>query len=356
MKLCLITDTHFGIKSDAKIFHTYKKKVLDNLILPEIYQRLDMRKLDKIVHLGDAWDRRTGVNFSTLNFAIDNFFEPLRNIPMDMIVGNHDTFYKNTNSLNSSSLLLSDFSNITIYSDATEVEDCLYVPWITQENYEETFKQINATDKKYVLGHLEITGYTMFRGAICEHGLNSELFNKFKMVMSGHFHTKNSKSNIHYLGCPWDLIFTDADDVKGIHFFDTETGQLECINNPYKIFNKYTYDDSSATMIEDVLLSEQTYEDIRDTFVKIYVKGKTNPVYFDRYCEKMNDASPASVNYIEEYQDTQQLEGVASLTEDTLNIIKKSIDDYADLIPQEENKKRLENLLSDLYIEALNCD
>jgi len=352
MYLALISDTHFGIKSDSKLFYDYQKKVMDNLILPELDRRKD--RITKIVQFGDLTDKRSSINFNTLQFMKNEFFEKIKNFKIDLILGNHDCYFKNTNSLNSPSLLLkNDYPNLTVYESATEVDGLLYVPWITAENSEDTLKLIKKSRSKILFGHLEIEGYTMFKGAVCDHGLNSDLFHKFEIVMSGHFHTKSNKGNIHYLGSPWDLIFTDTEDIKGIHFYDTETGELEFVQNPYKIFNKYTYDDTYASDLSEVLLRDETYGNLRNTFVKVYVRNKTNPVFFDRYCERLTEASPAAINYIEEFPDVQQLENVASLSEDTLSIIKKSIDDYSDLIPQAESKLKLENLLSKLYIEAL---
>lgn len=350
MKIALITDTHFGIKSDSPIFYQYFDKFLDNVFFPEI----DRRGITKIIHLGDVFDRRKTVNFNTLTWARNSFFDRIEErATMDIILGNHDTYYKNTNNVNSPDLLLSDYNNIRIFEETYEEDNLIYVPWLTEENSKDSLKVIANSKANILLGHLAVKGFSMFKGAICDHGLSSDIFHNYDLVLSGHFHLKNDSSNIYYLGCPWDLMFTDVDDIKGFHILDTEDASLEFIQNPYKLFNKLFYDDSNVSSIKDVFLSQKKYDELKDTFVKVIIKSKTNPIYFDRYVEKLTEANPYSTIYAEQFLEIESSEEVATLSEDTLSLLKSSISDYSDLLSDESKKKDLENLLSDLYIEAI---
>jgi DNA repair exonuclease SbcCD nuclease subunit len=349
-KIALITDTHFGIKSDSALFYDYFDLFLNNVFFPT----LEKENIDKIIHLGDVFDRRKTVNFNTLTWARSSFFDKIEDIAtMDIIIGNHDTYFKNTNDVNSPSLLLSDYSNIRIFDDVYEEDNLIYIPWITEEKKTDTLKRISSSKANILLGHLEVKGYTMFKGAICDHGLTSDIFHNYDLVLSGHFHCKNDSSNIYYLGCPWDLMFNDVDDVKGFHILDTETTELTFIQNPYKLFHKIFYDDSDAKTISDVVLSDSKYKNLEKTFVKVFIKSKTNPIFFDRFCEKLTEANPYSIVYAEQFLESETSEEIANLSEDTLTLLKSSIKDYSDMIATEEKLKDLESLLSDLYIEAL---
>jgi len=242
---------------------------------------------------------------------------------------------------------------VKIYSEPVEIDNVLYVPWINPENKEKTLQIIRDTGCEVVMGHLELTGYTMFKGSVCHDGMNADVFHKFESVYSGHFHTKNSSGNVHYLGCPWDLIFTDTDDVKGFHLWDDETDALTFVENPYKMYWKLYYDDTTASDIDDLLLSDAGYSKIKGTFVKVYVKGKNNPVFFDRYIQKINTSEPANLSIVEDYIPDNKEEDAICITEDTLSILKNSIKDYSDLLPSKDKEVQIEKLLSDLYIEAL---
>ena len=71
-------------------------------------------------------------------------------------------------------LLLREYHNVTVYSEATEVEldklNVLLIPWINKENEETTFKLIQGSDCKVAMGHLELNGFRAHRGCIMDHG------------------------------------------------------------------------------------------------------------------------------------------------------------------------------------------
>ena len=64
---------------------------------------LDQHDIKHIIHMGDYFDRRKFINFASMQRNIEHFVKPMieRGITMDLIIGNHDTYYKNTNEVNS---------------------------------------------------------------------------------------------------------------------------------------------------------------------------------------------------------------------------------------------------------------
>ena len=357
MKIALITDTHFGVRNDNPLFLEYFDKFLNNIFFPE----LKRRKIENIIHLGDMMDRRKYINFNTLTWA-RTFMSRARGFNIDLIIGNHDTYFKNTNDVNSPDLLLREYENLRIVSEPTEVDvagalnGILYLPWITPENEQRTLDAIKNTSCKVVMGHLSLTGFQMHKGSICQDGMNPDLFEKFSSVITGHFHSKHSIRNIHYLGCPWDLMFTDADDIKGFHIYDTDTDTTEFIENPNKMYWKFYYDDTGAKDIRDVGIPKNTLTKIKNTFVKVYIKGKTNPVLLDRYLAKINDAEPASLSIVDDYVNEDFLsEERITLDEDTLSLLNSSLNDYSDIINSEDKKAEIQKLLCNLYMEALKA-
>ena len=98
MKVALITDTHFGARSDNQIFDNFFREFYTNVFFPE----LKSRGIQTIVHLGDIFDRRKYINFNTLKNCREYFFDEIKrqSMQMHLLVGNHDTFFKNTNDVN----------------------------------------------------------------------------------------------------------------------------------------------------------------------------------------------------------------------------------------------------------------
>ena len=194
MKVALITDQHFGARNDSKRVHDHFEKFYENIFFPE----LKRRGIDTVIDLGDTFDRRKYISFTSLKRAREMFFQPLRDndIKLHVIVGNHDSVYKNTLEVNSVDLLMEEFENITTYTRPEVIEidgtEIMLVPWICQANEEETFVMADKTSAQILLGHLELSGYQMYKGGFIDHGISDKWLKKFELVCSGHYHHKST--------------------------------------------------------------------------------------------------------------------------------------------------------------------
>ena len=111
-KVLLITDQHFGVRNDNQHYVDRYRKFYTETVLPFI----DKEGITEILNLGDTFDRRKAINFSSLEAAKDMWFRPLqdRGIKQTILLGNHDIYFKNTLRVNSPELLLGEFDNIEI--------------------------------------------------------------------------------------------------------------------------------------------------------------------------------------------------------------------------------------------------
>lgn len=89
-----------------------------------------------------------------------------------------------------------------------------FIPWINDSNLTEYTNYIAETNSSVLMGHLEIEGFEVISGVNSPVGIKRNIFDKFEMVLSGHFHIKQSKRNIHYLGTQYQLNFGDAGVIK----------------------------------------------------------------------------------------------------------------------------------------------
>ena len=234
MRVAVITDTHYGARKGSTHLHNYFQLFYDNIFFPT----LEREKIDTVIHMGDIFDSRKSIDYQSLEWAKQVVFEPLRKYKVYAITGNHDCYYKNTNHVNSPELLLNDYSNISTFSKATEINidglDILLLPWINSENYDESLEAIQNSKSKVAMGHLEINGFKATRGHMMEDGMDTDVFSKFNAVYSGHFHTRSTDGKINYLGNPYEMYWNDVNDTRGFHIFDTDTITHAPINNPYK--------------------------------------------------------------------------------------------------------------------------
>ena len=348
MKIALVTDTHFGARSDSQQFDTYFKKFYDEVF----FQELDKREITQIIHLGDCFDRRKYINFNSLSNCKKYFFEQVesRGIDMDMIIGNHDTFYKNTNDVNSPSLLLGEYPSIRTYDKAQVVNydglKILLMPWICTDNYEHTTKMIEGKVATVCFGHLELAGFIMYKGQdahLGHDGFDPALFKDFKLVCSGHFHHKHGRGNVQYLGNPYQLFWNDFEDDRGFHIFDTKTLDLEFIKNPNTIFEKYYYDDEK----EDPLSIDITK--FNSKLIKIIVVNKKDFYKFDKFIEAIYKENPIELKIIEDFSEfeSEAIDENIDL-EDTMTLLSN----YVDSIETDADKERLKGILKTLYVEA----
>lgn len=355
MKVAILGDTHFGIRNDNKSFHDYYERFYDGVFFPYLKEN----GIKRIIQLGDLFDRRKYINFYTLKRSKEYFFNKIieNDIRMDVFVGNHDTYFKNTNEVNSPELLLEDYKdNVFVYSEPQDLDldgtSVTLLPWICTGNYQQCIDHINNTSSQILFGHLELVGFQMYRGAVNDHGMDARIFDKFDMVMSGHFHHKSSRGNIHYLGTPYEMTWSDYDDPKGFHIFDTETRELEFIQNPHTMFQKWFYDDTAWESFEK--LDEFNYDSASKAYVKVIVKNKVNPFWFDTYIDRLEKADALDIQVVEDNLNLQleNDEDIVDEAEDTLTILSKFIDQWDTSV----NKTKLNTFLRDLHHEALSVE
>ena len=349
MKLAIITDQHFGARNDSIAFLDFFEKFYDNTFFPA----LDANAIDTVLVLGDTFDRRKYVNFYALDRAKKMFFDKLeeRGIRVHMLAGNHDTYYKNTNEVNSPDLLLVEYGNIdviskpeTIVIDGTSI--CM-MPWICPENYQESLDHITNTKAEICMGHFEIAGFAMHRGMESNDGLAKETFQKFDLVFSGHYHHRSSDKHIHYLGNPYELTWQDYNDPRGFHLFDLSTRELEFICNPYRMFERIEYNDKDQEPIDlDLIELEQKY-------VKLVVVNKNDFYKFDKFIQKLYNKGCHEIKIIEDMSEFQDGEiGEEINLEDTLSVLSH----YVDSIETDVDKEQIKTYMRTLYTEAVNIE
>jgi DNA repair exonuclease SbcCD nuclease subunit len=281
MKVAIITDQHFGARKNSKLFHDYFLKFYNDVFFPT----LEEQGITTVIDMGDTFDSRKGIDFSALSWAKNNYYDRLQEmgVKVHTIVGNHTAYYKNTNNVNAVDLLLREYDNVTVYSEPTEVMldklPTLFIPWINQENEESTLKLIQKASCPCAMGHLELHGFRVNRQIIMEHGLDSKLFEKFKRVFSGHYHTRSTNGTVFYLGNPYEIYWTDVNDTRGFAIFDTETLEHASVDNPYKMFYNIYYEDTNYQTFDT-----REYE---NKIVKIIVRKKSDTKKFEKFVDKL---------------------------------------------------------------------
>ena len=349
MKIALLNDTHFGARNDNPAFVKYFNRFYDEIFFPYIIQH-DIKTL---IHLGDVVDRRKFINFNTAHNFQENFWKRLWNLKIDthIILGNHDTYYKNTNKVNFTHLIKTfDGENEPwIYDKPATVNfdglDILLLPWICPETEEESIYEIDNSHAEVAMGHLEIKGFEMHKGHFQEVGLEMDQFRRFDKVLSGHYHRKSDNGTIYYLGTQYEITWSDYQCPKGFHIFDTDTRELTRIPNPLTMFEKIIYNDTKQSY------ANMDITDYKDKHLKVIVEEKTDPNQFGEFIDRLhNEINTHEVNVVE---DSYNINATADSTildqgEDTLTFLQN----YINSLDTELDKAKINSIMKEYYQEV----
>jgi len=346
LKIALITDLHYGVRGDGQAFLDNNKKFFDHVFFPYLKDH----NIKTVICLGDLLDRRKYFNYNTASRMRKDFIEPLSSYDFLWILGNHDIYFRQSNDVSAASELFSHTDhNFQWYKDPAEViiggRKILFVPWICDSNREQSEALIKSTDAKVLFGHLELTGFEMHKGQLAKDGESHEKYKKFDFVATGHYHHKSNFENIHYLGSHAEFTWSDYDDERGFHIFDTDTLALEFIPNPYKMFAKAFYDDSGS------VVPPTHFNDLTGKIVKVIVKAQTNAEQFNWFISQIEDAKPLEMDIVQDHLNYDNItdESIVSESKDTLQIIRDVIANANNVV----NASKLDKMVTELYQEAL---
>ena len=347
MLIAILNDTHAGIRNSSDIFLDNAETFYSDVFFPYLLEN-DIRH---IIHLGDYYDNRKFINFRALHRNRNHFLKPLREhgITMDIIRGNHDTYYKNTGELNSLKELLGHYMNeVHIIHEPKVMQygslNIGLVPWIDAENEKESMDFLANAKCDWIGGHFDIQGYEMMKGIKCEHGLDRSVFSRFEQVLSGHFHTKSEQDNIMYLGSQMEFFWNDAHDNKYFHVLDTESRELKAIRNPHTLFHRIYYDDSKRDYLDYSL------EGIENKFIKVVVINKSDTFMFDRFIDRIQNRKIHELKIAENFQEFigENVEDGEISVEDTSSLLYT----YIDAVDTDLDKDRIKVEMSNLMQEA----
>ena len=322
-------------------------KFFDDVFFPY----LEKNNIKTIIHAGDLMDRRKFVNFNILNQVRTKFMDRIndQDIELHCILGNHDVYYRNTNMINSIRELFSNDLNLYEKPEVVNFDglDIALLPWINKENEQESVDFIKNASAPILIGHLELRGYDVMRGIKFDGGMDANIFDRYEKVLSGHFHCRQESGNVHYMGTQYQITFADLNETKGFHVLDTETREIDFVENPYKMFHTLRYNDNDDNFDVDAV----DCTNLKDTYIKIFVESKKNPYTFDRFMDKLYDNGVAKITIVEDIIDSEWTkEEIVDLAQDTVTLINNEIDS----IDEVEDKTRMKKLIKDLYMESLS--
>ena len=299
-RILVLGDIHIGARNSSTIFRDLFRTYFRDVVFPLVVNR----KIKNIIALGDFFDNRNSVSLHDIDYVLNEFIPQLEetDATLHVLAGNHDVAYKNTNKINSLSILRTSDQIRVIDNEIatlkTESKTFVLCPWINNENQEQFLEDLRhyATSDYILCGHFEFAGMKMYRNSkLSEHGLNPKDFSKFYQVISGHFHHPNRHGNVRYMGSVFHLNWQDHGDKKFIYIYDTNTDEFEAIENPYSLFTEFDYHEDDVINLSD--------EDLKDycegQFVRIVIDQEYQRVDLKDIIHRIEKQKPISVDVID---------------------------------------------------------
>jgi len=260
-QVVLFTDLHLGMRNNSRQHNEWCVQFVDWMI-----EQAQAKNIRTCLFLGDWSHHRSSVNIVTLNYSLDclrKLSAAFDNVVM--LLGNHDLYFRDKLDMHSIPYV-NEFPNIHLVSTIEQFDDFAFVPWLVGDEW----KAIPKIQKKYLFCHAEIAKFRM--NALVEMpdhgGLAAEHFEHQQLVFSGHFHKRQRKGHILYMGNAFPHNFADAgDDDRGIAIW--QPGQEPVFTAwpgapRFRVYN-----------LSDVLSNPRKYID-NQTFAKINVDVDLN--------------------------------------------------------------------------------
>ena len=213
-KAACFTDIHFGLKSGSR---THNQDCED--FVSWFCDTAKAQGCETAIFLGDWHHNRSTTDVSTMNYTVSNLEKLSQSFEkVYFILGNHDLFYKDKREINSVEFMRL-FPNIVPIRELFTEGDVTIMPWLIGDEWT-TVKQLKS---RYIFGHLELPHFYMNAMVqMPDHGqLQTGHFQHQELVFTGHFHKRQQKGNVVYIGNAFPHNYADAgDDDRGMMIMD----------------------------------------------------------------------------------------------------------------------------------------
>ena len=319
--IALMGDLHLGIKGGDNDFLEYQKAYIKRFI--EFCANNDIKH---VIQAGDFFDVRKTTDNRVLHYATGEFLDLLKSYKIEWhnILGNHDIYFRDCNSISPLNILPKISSLFKTYSTIQDVtidgvKVCL-IPWLDKANMQ-VLGGFKST-AKIAVGHLALEGYAMYAKSIAKSGLNESVFAGFTKVFTGHYHTISEKSNILYIGSPYHLTWADYVDGENRGFFviESDSGAYEFIPNQTSLFTVFDYDCEKSYTIKDL-------EQYKGMIATVNIHSKPNEKHYKHFIGLLNE-----VGFIDyRLQDNTEfikpvIDNVAFAADNLLDVFKINIE------------------------------
>ena len=341
-KYVLFTDIHFGEHGNSDEFN---QDCIDFIEFMVRYyqQKVPTEQQGGAIFLGDWYHSRNQVNVKTMDYAVKGLSILDKNLPMTkMLLGNHDLFYHDRRDITSVHLP-NGATNIEVIDTPRRIEldgqDCIFCPWLINDETLTNVLNGFITAPDYVFGHFELPTFFVNKMTQMKGDFDLSDVKASKRVFTGHYHMRQERADVCYIGNCFSHNFSDANDWKnkGFAIVDLQENKIdefvEWVDAP-------KYLSANITKLRDV----QTHLD-KTVHLRLVNDAGLLPTDLNTLIGKVQDAfgitdiSVVSPKLVQSNESTEKLE---------------HIDDINVLVTKTISSMQFENLSTDKLVEIYN--
>lgn len=342
-KIAIFSDIHIGVHHNSKFWHDVSLEWAKWFI-----EDIKKKDIKDILFCGDFFHTRDEVSVDSLHFGT-KLLELFSDFNIIMIVGNHDCFLKDSSEVNSISSF-SNWKNVTVIDKPMSVsshgKDINLIPWGTR------LEEIGKAS--YTFGHFEINFFKMNTFSLCDDGfLAEDLLAKSPVVISGHFHLRDTKTfkngKVVYVGNPFQMDFNDAGTSKGYYVMDLESGDMDFTENNISIKH---HNINLSYLISEKTITDKIRKMFFNNLIKLRIDRRVSADDLEFLINKFKSLNPNQLNVEQEgnkceYDLDEEKKDFSGID------IPQAIMDFIDLMDA-NNKKDLVKYTIELYQNCLN--
>ena len=336
--IAILADTHFGVHQNSEVWH---KIALD--FASNFKKELIKSGIQDIVILGDIFHNRNEISVNTIHI-VNEIFKIWKEFNIIIIPGNHDAYYKDRADVHSLGLL-GGWENITVFSEPASImafdKQISFCPWAAD------YTQLPYSD--IIFGHFAINNFKIMTDKLCDNGIESNDILKYgTFIITGHFHAtdirKYNKGTIMYVGCPYEMYWSDYGDDKGYYILDLYTLKYEFISNKNSPKHKKL---KLSELIAAGKMPDHWESEIYNNIISFEVDKNIDADKLNKICTVLYSLKPLSFKLDYNIMTENISDSLVNASIDGIDI-PASINEFVQLLDI-SNKEEVINYTIDLY-------
>ena len=341
-RVCCVSDIHIGVHQNKSNWHDITVKWAGWL-----RDELEKNNINDIIISGDLFHYRDEIAVNTIKVAYD-VLSIWRDFNILVLVGNHDSYYKDRVDVNSLTIL-KGWPNITVIDTPEQLihndKKIMICPWGT------TIREIDDSD--IIFGHFEIETFKLNQHKVCTEGIkSSQLLKKSDLVITGHFHLREERKykngTVLYLGSPYQMDFGDVESSKGYYILDIDSKKYTFTENNISPKHKKV---TLSELVSYKRITDEVKKIFHNNIVKLIIDKNIAPDEIEILFNKLStlDANSITVDYAINFDrfninenEEKDLSGVD---------VAVAIEEFIDLLDVED-KEDIKKYVTSVYVQC----